>query len=112
MKRSGLTLLEVLVALVIFGMFGVAYVQLLGDSMRVADSTRTWSRAVAYAEDAIEEVKRAGISAGSRRPERLDGGFARFVETRSWDEGVVRVTAVVTLPGGGRMELDRLVEFQ
>ena len=112
MKRSGLTLLEVMVALVIFGMSGVAYMQLFGDSMRAADSTRTWTRAVAYAEDVIEEVKRAGISAGSRRTEQLDGDFARFVETRPWDGDVVRVAAVLTLPGGGRMELDRLVEVQ
>ena len=113
MSARGLTLLETMVALVILGVVVVSYLEVFGVALRVADDARTWSRAVAYAEDGMEHVKLApaGAPAAVSAPERLAGGFERWVETRHWGEGdgLVHVTIRVTLPGGGRYALEQLV---
>jgi len=112
-SARGLTLLETMVALVILGIVVTSYLEVLGGALRVVDHARTWSRAVAYAEDGMEQVKLApaGPAAALSAPERLAGGFERWVETRQWGEGdgLVHVTIRVTLPGGGRYALEQLV---
>jgi prepilin-type N-terminal cleavage/methylation domain-containing protein len=111
MNRRGLTLLEVMVALVILGIVGVAILEVFGGSARAAASTGAWAQAVAYAEDAMERTKLLPLS----RPgtlsstESLPGDFERWVETEQWAPGVHQVTVVVTLPDGGKFELSRLV---
>jgi len=80
-----------------------------GGALHVADNARTWSQAVAYAEDAMEELKIDPRRVLASAPEPLPGGFERRVETRPWRDGLMRVTVVVTLPGGGSYDLDRLV---
>jgi len=49
--ERGLTLLEVLVALVVLTLVGLGYLQLLHQSHRLVASSREWSDAVVYAED-------------------------------------------------------------
>ena len=113
MSARGLTLLETMVALVILGVVVVSYLEVFGGALRVADDARTWSRAVAYAEDGMEQVKLAPPEAAAAlsAPERLVGGFERWVETRQWagGDGLVHVTIRVSLPGGARYALEQLV---
>jgi len=100
-----------MVALVILGVVVVSYLEVFGGALRVADDARTWSQAVAYAEDGMEELKLApaGAAAALSAPERLAGGFERRVETRKWADGLVHVTILLTLPGGSRYALEQLV---
>ena len=111
MSARGLTLLETMVALVILGVVVVSYLEVFGGALRVAHDARTWSQAVAYAEDGMEELKLApaGAAAALSAPERLAGGFERRVETRKWADGLVHVTILLTLPGGSRYALEQLV---
>jgi type II secretion system protein I len=114
MNRRGLTLLEVMVALVILGIVATAILELFGGSVRAAGSTRTWAQAVAHAEDAMERTKllppqRPGTLSAT---ESLPGDFERWVETDQWAPGVQQVTVVVVLPDGGKFELSRLVRVQ
>ncbi len=111
MSARGLTLLETMVALVILGVVVASYLEVLGGALRVAHDARTWSQAVAYAEDGMEELKLApaGAAAALSAPERLAGGFERRVETRKWADGLVHVTILLTLPGGSRYALEQLV---
>ena len=111
MSARGLTLLETMVALVILGVVVVSYLEVFGGALRVADDARTWSRAVAYAEDGMERVKLAPPEAAAAlsAPEQLAGGFERRVETRKWADGLVHVTILLTLPGGSRYALEQLV---
>ncbi len=111
MSARGVTLLEVMVALVILGLVVVGYLEVFGGALRAADTARTWSLAVAYATDAMERAKLEGgaLRPSSTLPESLPGGFARHVETAPWDLDLRRVSVVVVLPGGGRYALERLV---
>ena len=112
MKRGGLTLLEVLVALVILGLVGLGLLELLGGTLRSAEASQTWSQGLVYATDAMEALKLAREPPSSTPPEQLAGGFRRWVEVRPWRGEVVQVTVVVSLAGGGRVTLDRLVELR
>ena len=109
--ERGLTLLEVMVALVILGMVGLGYLELFHQSHRVIDDSRQWLAAVVYAEDALEEVKLQGIT---NRPaaEDLPGGFRRQIEASPWRAGLAAVTVTVSLPGGGSVDLRRLVQLE
>jgi len=111
-RRSGLTLLETMVALVILGLVVVGFLAVFQGSMRLARDSERWAEAVAYAEDAMEAVKLDPAELLAPAPVELRGGFERSVETRAWggDDSVRVVTVVVTLPdGGGHMTLTRLV---
>jgi prepilin-type N-terminal cleavage/methylation domain-containing protein len=113
--RRGFTLLEAMVALVILGLVSLAYLELFGGTVRAAESAAHWSQAVAYAEDRMESLKLTSENAWERGPEQLDGGFTRRVETRSWRDdlgrdGLLVVSVVVTLPGGGEFAVSRLME--
>jgi len=111
-RRSGLTLLETMVALVILGLVVVGFLAVFQGSTRLARDSERWAEAVAYAEDAMEAVKLDPQELLAPARVELRGGFARSVETRAWggDDSVRLVTVVVTLPdGGGLMTLSRLV---
>ena len=105
-SQRGLTLLEVLVALVVLGLVALAYLQLFHGSHALVVSSREWSQTIAYAEDAMERAKLG--SAQPSGPEALAGGFRRQVTTRPWQAGLTLVTVTVFLPGEGRFDLDRL----
>jgi type II secretion system protein I len=110
--RRGLTLLEVMVALVILGLVATAVLEVFGGSVRAAGSSREWSQAVVYAEEAMERTKLIGSVSDAgmvSAPEPLAGGFERWVETDAWTAGVRMVTVVVAFPAGGKFELSRLV---
>ena len=104
-----MTLLEVMIALVILSLVAVAYLQLVAGATRSTTQAEEWSQAIVYAEEMMERYKVERTAPDASSPERLDGNFSRWVERRGWGDGLVRVTAVVTLPGGARFELDRLV---
>jgi prepilin-type N-terminal cleavage/methylation domain-containing protein len=108
--RRGLTLLETMVALVILGLVSLAYLELFGGTVRASESVRHWSQAVAYAEDAMEQLKVVSESEWERGSEDLGGGFARRVQTRRWRDNLQVVSVIVALPGGGQYSLSRLME--
>lgn len=106
--RRGMTLLEAMVGLVILGTVGVALLEVFSGATRVAVRAGNWSRAVAYAENAVESFKLdphqppAGI-------ETLADGFTRRVGLEPWsDPAFATLTVEVTLPGGGTHTLRRL----
>jgi prepilin-type N-terminal cleavage/methylation domain-containing protein len=109
MNRKGMTLLEAIVALVILGLVVLSYLELFAGTVRSSDQAQTWSQAVVYAEDAMEEAKLRGAGPRVVPAERLGGGFERRVEVNPYQPGLTRVTVVVSLPQGGRFELERLV---
>jgi prepilin-type N-terminal cleavage/methylation domain-containing protein len=106
--RRGLTLLEVLVALVILSLVVVGCLQLFSGSLGSAAAAGTWSQAVVYAEDAMEAAKLGPTGPRPTAVEALPGGFRRRVTVRPWSAGIVRVTVTVAFPGGGQFDLDRL----
>lgn len=107
-SRTGLTLLEVLVALVILGLVATGLLDTLASTLRNTTEAGSWAQALVYAEQGhqridLERLGSAGID------ERLGGGFTRHLEVHPWGEGVIRATVTITLPDGERFELDRLV---
>jgi prepilin-type N-terminal cleavage/methylation domain-containing protein len=110
MGERGLTLLEVLVALVVLTLVGLGYLQLLHQSHRLVASSRQWSDAVVYAEDGMERAKLGTVSLRRAPAESLLGGFRRQFTRRPWQPGsaLVLVTVTVSLPEGGRFDLYRL----
>ena len=107
--RRGLTLLETMVALVIVGLVALGYLELFGGTARTAARVRDWTRAVAYAEDAMETRKIAGRDASVADAEPLASGFQRRLERRAWRDNLDVVTVVVTMPDGGEFRLSRLM---
>jgi prepilin-type N-terminal cleavage/methylation domain-containing protein len=110
--RRGLTLLEVMVALMILGLVGLSYLQLFHQSHRIVGDSRQWSKAVEYAEDAMERAKLEGASTEPRAEELLPGGFKRQVATQPWRAGLVLVEVTVSLPGNARFDLRRLMQTE
>ena len=106
MRRRGLTLLETMVALVILGLVVTGFLSVFQGSTRLERDAETWTVAAAYAEDAMESVK-LGEEVG---PATLPGGFGRHVDIRPWADRIQLVHVVVSLPGGGDVTLDRLVD--
>jgi prepilin-type N-terminal cleavage/methylation domain-containing protein len=106
--ERGLTLLEVVVALMIFSLVGLSYLELFHQSHRVVGDSRQWSRATGYAEDAMERVK---IEGAPTQPvvEDLPDGFKREISTRPWQPGLTAVDVTVWLPGNARFDLHRLL---
>jgi prepilin-type N-terminal cleavage/methylation domain-containing protein len=105
MTRRGLTLLEVLVALIVLSLVGLSALQLVHQSHGLAGNARRWSDAVAYAQDAMEEAKLGPVPSGDALP----GGYRRQVTRQPWQPGFDRVTVTVFLPGGGHFDVNRLV---
>jgi prepilin-type N-terminal cleavage/methylation domain-containing protein len=109
MKRAGVTLLETMVALVILGLVVLAFLEVFGLSARSSRDTEIWARAVSYAQDGMEFAKLDLQQAVARGREPLEGGYVRQIGTRPVEEGLERVSVIVTFPDGGRFVLDRLV---
>jgi prepilin-type N-terminal cleavage/methylation domain-containing protein len=109
LSRTGLTLLEVMVALVILSLVATGFLQTFAGALRVTANTRIWAQALVYGEQGQEAVKVEGIGRALRRETSLGGGFARRIVVRPWGDGIARSTVTVTLPDGSRLELDRLV---
>jgi prepilin-type N-terminal cleavage/methylation domain-containing protein len=106
-----MTLLEVMLALVILGLVGLGYLELLHQSHRLISDSRRWSQAVGYAEDAMEGVKLRGVPMHPVLDD-LPGGFRRQVSATLWRPGLTAVQVTVTLPGGGKFDLDRLIPVE
>jgi Tfp pilus assembly protein PilV len=106
-----MTLLEVMLALVILGLVGLGFMELLHQSHRLITDSRRWSQAVGYAEDGMEGVKLRGAPL---RPvlDDLPGGFRRQVSAALWRPGLTAVKVTVTLPGGGQFDLNRLIPVE
>jgi prepilin-type N-terminal cleavage/methylation domain-containing protein len=109
MNRSGLTLLETLVALAILGMVGVAFLGLFTQTSRTANDLERWSAAVSYAESGMELAAVDPASATARSREDLAGGFGRTTTVEAWSFGTRLVTVTVQLPDGREFALRRLV---
>ena len=101
--RRGLSLLEVLVALLILSVVVAGYLELFHGSHLLLARSRQWTQAIAYAADGMEQVK-----LGETRPVSLPGGFRRQVTSAVWTSGVEVITVTVTLPDGARFDLRRL----
>jgi prepilin-type N-terminal cleavage/methylation domain-containing protein len=110
-QERGLTLLEVLVALVILGLVGLGYLELFHQSHRVVADSRQWLAAVVYAEESMESLKLQGIS-NLPAPEDLPGGFRRQVSAARSGPGLAAVTVTVSLPEGGSFDLRRLLQLE
>jgi prepilin-type N-terminal cleavage/methylation domain-containing protein len=106
--RRGLTLLEVLVALVILSLVVVAYLELFHGGQQLVMQSREWSVAVAYAVDGMEQAKLAPAVSPDSRRSALPGGFRRQVTTTPWRPGLALITVTVVLPTGRRFDLRRL----
>lgn len=103
----GLTLLEVMVALVLLSLVALGYLQLFQGSHRLVGDAREWSQAVDYAEDGIERTK-LGEPGVLGTLDSLPGGFRREITSRPWQPGLTLVTVTVFLPGSGRFDLSSL----
>ena len=108
-SRTGFALLEVLVALIVLALVGLADLELFHQSHRITGDAREWSDAVAYAADAIEQAKLGGLRLEGP-PIALPGGFRRQFTRHPWRDGLDLVTVTVDLPDGGHFELSRLVK--
>jgi prepilin-type N-terminal cleavage/methylation domain-containing protein len=110
-NTRGLTLLEVMVALVILSLVGLAYLELFHQSHRIAADSRQWATAVGYAEDAMERVKLQGAPA-QVVVEDLPDGFKRQTSAQLWKPGLSVVEVTVGIPGGRKFDLHRLVQLE
>jgi len=110
MNRRGMTLLEVMVALVILSLVVTGYVQLFGATARSVRGAETWSQAVVYAEQGMELAKLDLPAMLARGREPLGGGFARQVTLHPAAAGLRRVTVTVRFPDGGQFAVERLFE--
>jgi prepilin-type N-terminal cleavage/methylation domain-containing protein len=109
--RRGFTLLETMVALVILGVAVAGYLELFGGSTRLAATSHTWSQALGYAEEALEEIKLDPRRMVATIAEPLPGGFTRTIRAEHWSSRLELVTVVVGLPTAGELRVARLVEI-
>ena len=84
MNRRGMTLLEVMVAIVILGLVVATYLELFSGALRGTGAAQIWSQAVAYATDGMERAKLEPKACRLATSEKLPGGFERRCEIRSW----------------------------
>jgi prepilin-type N-terminal cleavage/methylation domain-containing protein len=108
-RRTGLTLLEVMVALVILGLVVTGYLEIFAGALRSTADARSWAQALVYGEEGQEQLKNEGTARARGGAATLGGGFTRRIVVSPWRQGVERATVIVTLPDGARLELDRLV---
>jgi prepilin-type N-terminal cleavage/methylation domain-containing protein len=107
--RSGLTLLETMIALVILAIVVVGYLELFAGTARAQRNAELWVQAVTFAEDGMESAKLDLPAAISRGREELQGGFEREVRSRSVSPELLLVTVTVRFPERGQFELQRLL---
>src|SRR5437016_10903646 len=91
-SERGLTLLEVMVALVVLSLVALGYLQLFHGSHRLVGAAREWSQAVEYAQDAMERVKLGGPNVLGMPAESFPDGFRREITSRPWQPGLTLVT--------------------
>ena len=108
MKRTGLALLEVLVALVILSLLLVAYLRLFQGAHGLYARSREWSEAAASAADAMERAKLSLPVLPADRVEDLPGGLRREITTTPWRPGLAVLRVTVELPAGGRLDVYRI----
>jgi prepilin-type N-terminal cleavage/methylation domain-containing protein len=102
----GLTLLEVLVALVLLTVVGLGFLAIVQQGRRLIAASSGWSELVEYASDGLELVKLEPATAmAGRASEALPDGFRREVVSRPWQPGIALVTVAVEAPNGTRFEL-------
>ncbi len=108
MKRAGLTLLEVMVALAILGIVATGFLESFGGTFRASERAKAWAQGIEYAETTVEESLIQ--STDHQGPfTATASGYVRTLEVRPWRTGVERVTVTVTFPSGERFAIDRLV---
>jgi prepilin-type N-terminal cleavage/methylation domain-containing protein len=107
-RRSGLTLLEVMVALVILGLVGTAFLETFTGAFRASARAQAWAQALVYAGEGQEATRSAGVLPAASPDVPLGGGFRRRITSLPWGPGVARITVTVTLPDGRQLGLDRL----
>jgi Tfp pilus assembly protein PilV len=98
-----------MVALVILGLVATGFLETYAGALRSTAEARDWAQAVVYAEAGQEALRIEGVAMATSSDAPLGGGFTRTVAVRPWTEGVRRATVTVTLPGGARFELHRLL---
>ena len=109
MNRRGLTLLETMIALVILGLVGVAFLGVFTQAARTTTDLDLWSTAVGHAEAGMELAVVDASSATMRSPEQLSGGFTRVTTVQPWVGSTDLVTVTVEFPDGRRYALRRLL---
>lgn len=102
-SRSGLTLIELLVAVLIFSITAAALAQTLMVAQRVRASSARWMRAGQLADERVERL-RAGDRSADAAP---IGEFTRAWRAAALDgvPGVERVDVSVSWEDRGRQEL-------
>lgn len=101
--RRGLTLLEVLIAMLILSLVVAGYLELFHGSHLLLARSRVWSQTLAYAADGMEHAKLDEAQSVS-----LPQGFRRRVTSAMWAPGIQVITVTVTLPDGTHFDLRRL----
>src|SRR2546430_9850469 len=81
-RRSGLTLLETMVALVILGLVVVGFLAVFRGSTRLARDSETWATAGAYAGEGV------GLAKTGERVGAAPGGLARGFQGRRQKPGL------------------------
>jgi prepilin-type N-terminal cleavage/methylation domain-containing protein len=109
MNRRGLTLLEVMIALVVLSMVGVAFLGLFTRATRTANDVEVWSTAVSYAESGMELAAVDARGSVLRSPERLPHGFERTTTVQPGIGSTRLLTVTVQFPDGRNFALRRLV---
>ena len=96
-------------ALVILALVATGFLQTYAGALRATAHAREWAQAVIYAEEGQEAIRIEGLPSARGSDNQLGGGFTRRTAARPWAKGVTQVTVTLTLPGGSRFELHRLV---
>lgn len=105
-RRSGMTLLEPVVALVILSFAATAGLASLASSYRLARDAQAWEQAAVIAARAMEEAKSFG-AARAPRPQ-LPAGYSQRVTTHQVAGGLVRIDVTVGLPSGQLLQVSRI----
>ena len=115
-KRKGLSLIEVLVAVAILGIFGVALLAALSSSTRVAIKTDSYETGRDLAVAQMEYVKKSGWDGTSYAPDStiLPAGWGADIsvanlQTENGNATLQQITVVVSQNGN---EVTRLQDYK
>lgn len=104
-----MTLLESVVALVILGLSAVGFLEVFQGASRSTTDAQAWVTAVSYAEEGVEAAKIGGAALVASERAAAPAGMSRRIELQPWRGRVADVVVTITLPGGQRFALHRLV---